>query len=591
MLQKFRSRNFTPTRLSTGITAVFLLAAVVLFQVLIEIHVTAVPIGEQDFGSSKVVINFDALGDGTPVTTQFQNLGVQFSNEFGGSPFARVTGGARSQPTYLCGTAAGFDADIILTFATPITALGGDIADGQIGGDFLTVFGANGESETVTNTAGVTHQFIAVKPSFPIVSARFGGTFFCVDDITFERGCTTNVQRLSQGAAPWADDLYDHSTTKTIKQKGCALTSLSMALNFAGLPNDPGSLNQFMIRTDNDYAGTSVNWGPTTRDRSDGKLIFNGFRSKSTQALDDALCQGFPVIVGVELSGRGVPGHFVVVTGKQGDKYSIADPGFAGRTTLDSYDNKFETRGYVRKARPTNGPENGTLANVMSLQNENLSELDIAVSDNAELLVVNGSGLRAGFDVPSGTVVEEIAGSSYFSDSLDDDETGEPATETGRFVQIKEPAEGTYRVDVIGVNLGTYTLSIRTFSQDGSPQPPLVIQGITGIGSTSTFQIQLALGSGAISTVVRASTVQSALNDIRNSRGLGLIDNAGIAQALSSKLMAAQEALARGNAHTARQILEAFKAQIRAQASKHIDSLAAQVLLEDADFLQSQIAQ
>jgi Peptidase_C39 like family len=591
MPQKIHSRK---RKLFPGITALLLLSVAILFQVLIETHVSAVPIGEQDFGPSKVVINFDSLGNGTPVSTQFQNLGVTFSNEFSGSPVARVTGGARSQPTYLCGAAAGrpdeFNADIFLTFATPVTALGGDIANGTIGGDFLTVFGPNGETETVSNVAGAVHQFIAVRPSFPIVRAQFGGTFFCIDDVTFERGCTTNVQRLSQGGnAPWANEQYD-SINKTISQKGCALTSLSMALNFAGLANDPSSLNKFMIETDNDYNGSSVNWGPATRDRSNETLVFNGFRSRSTQALDDALCQGFPVIVGVDFNAEDVPGHFVVVTGKQGDTYTIADPGFAGRTTLDSYDNKFETRGYVRKTDASNSSTaNSTFTNLLSRQNENLGELDVAVGDNAELLVVNASGLRAGFDFSAKTILEEIAGSSYFRDSLNDDETGEPAEETGHIVQIKEPAEEAYRIDVIGVKRGTSTLSIRAFSQDGSPQPPIVIQGITGIGSTSTFQ--LVLGPGATPIVIRTATVESTLNDIRNSLDLSLIDNAGIAQALSSKLMAAQAAFARGNSQAAGQILEAFKAEVRAQESKHVNSLVVQVLLEDADFLRGQMAQ
>ena len=326
MLQKIYSRNFTPTRLSTGITAVLLVSAAMLFQVVIETRVTADPIGEQDFGAAKVVINFDSLEDRTPVSIQFLNLGVQFSNDVGGFPgVVRATDGARSQPNFLCGGAAGshdqFNPDIFLTFTTPVTALGGIIINGHSGDNFLRVFGPNGETETVTNNADALHLFVASRPSFPITRAQFGGTVFCIDDVTFERGgCMTNVKRLSQGDPMWANDLCDHSTTKTIKRKGCALTSLSMALNFAGLANDPGSLNQFMIKTDHDYSGADVSWGATTRDRSDGTLVFNGFRSKAKQDLDNALCKGFPVIVGVKLNARGKPGHYVVVTGKQGNR-------------------------------------------------------------------------------------------------------------------------------------------------------------------------------------------------------------------------------------------------------------------------------
>ena len=38
-------------------------------------------------------------------------------------------------------------------------------------------------------------------------------------------------------------------------------------------------------------------------------------------------------------------GHFVVVTGKQGSSYTIDDPGWPSRTTLDAYNNEFEMRG------------------------------------------------------------------------------------------------------------------------------------------------------------------------------------------------------------------------------------------------------
>src|SRR6266576_2784521 len=78
----------------------------------------------------------------------------------------------------------------------------------------------------------------------------------------------------------------------TIYQLGCALTSLSMALNFGGVPTDPGSLNQFMIQHDTDYSNASVNWGPTTKDisiLSGKKISFQGKRLNSRSSLDYSL--------------------------------------------------------------------------------------------------------------------------------------------------------------------------------------------------------------------------------------------------------------------------------------------------------------
>src|SRR5262249_37217147 len=148
--------------------------------------------------------------------------------------------------------------------------------------------------------------------------------------------------RLSQVDTRWGSNFYDHSQTETIAELGCALTSLTMALNFVGSNYDPGTLNQFMIKNDSDYIGSAVNWGPATRDASAGTMKFHAFRSSSAQVLEENLCKGFPVIVGVNGNK-----HFVLVTGKQGNQFLIKDPGYATRTTLDAYNNQFETRGYV----------------------------------------------------------------------------------------------------------------------------------------------------------------------------------------------------------------------------------------------------
>jgi hypothetical protein len=104
----------------------------------------------------------------------------------------------------------------------------------------------------------------------------------------------------------------------TWSQRSWRVVSLSMALNFAGIPNDPGTLNQFMIQHDMDYFGNVVNWGPTTKDistLSGKKISFQSTRLNSrsdlaaaTQYLDDTVCQKrFPVIVGVNLDANGMP--------------------------------------------------------------------------------------------------------------------------------------------------------------------------------------------------------------------------------------------------------------------------------------------
>ena len=386
--------------------------------------------------------------------------------------------------------------------------------------------------------------------------------------------CTINVTPESQSNPDWCGDPYDNSDSLTIQEKGCALTSLSMALNFAGTSNTPGSLNRFMQATDTDYDGLGVNWGPATRDASGGTLKFNSRRIDSavdlqgaTQYLDNVLCQlHHPVIVGVNLDDQRTPQHFVLVTGKQGSEYTIADPGFTSKMKLSQYDNDFVTRGFV--ADPPG----------------DISELDLAIGDAAEILVIDPSDRKTGFDPTLGQVVEQIPNSTYFRDSLKNDVSSNPPTETTHLAEIFQPVQGSYQIVVSGLKLGTYSLSSRIFSQDGGSQPDVLIQGIAGNGSTSSFSVQLASTPGAISNVTMLATFASTELDIDNSLQLGLIDNHGIAKSLLGKIQAAQKA----NRSSRQNILNAFIDEINAQADKHITGVAVQVLLADAYSLSTQ---
>ncbi len=418
----------------------------------------------------------------------------------------------------------------------------------------------------------------------PITGSPFAAGLFPISATTSP--CSVRVQALKQGVFPrgdrnpsWEDNLYDNSVSSTIYQLGCALTSLSMALNFAGVANDPGSLNQFMV-TNGAYNGLNVTWDKTSRLISGGRLKFDtlgGFKNSITnpkgarQALESALCGPIPhpVIVGVDLDSNGVPQHFVLVTAKQGNQFLIEDP-FFPKGTLNDYGNSFETRGIVRDP------------------SSDISGLDLALGDNADLLVIDEIGRRTGFDSIARERPQEIPGSAHFIDALRNDETGEPPTESGHSVQIFQPQQGTYRVILVGLKLGTYVLIVSPFSQDGSAQPEVRIPGISVAGSTSTFQIQFMSTPGALSTVVRVASFDGTLADINSSFQLGLIDNEGIANSLSSKIHAAAAAAARGQTQTKRDILGAFENEVNAQAGRHLFGTALQILLEDADSLLSQ---
>lgn len=301
----------------------------------------------------------------------------------------------------------------------------------------------------------------------------------------------------SQGNPSWGGQLYDNSATLTIANRGCGLTSLSMALNCAGVPNDPDSLNDF-LKENGGYNGLQVDWDITRKvslASGHSPLKFIGFTTNSPAGLADALCQSnCGVIVGVNFHSDGTPCpsgsqcHFVLVTGMQGDRFQIADPAGKG-SFLDGppYNSSFVTRGWV--ADPAG----------------DISGLDVIVQD-AALLITNDVGQQSGVDPVTGTVSNSIPRSSAFADSLADDVTGEQPTDVGSYLQIFQPSGGLYRIDVTPVTSGTNDLVINAFSADGTPQPRVVLPVTGGVGATTTFQVMYSSAPGAVLQVAGTAT-------------------------------------------------------------------------------------
>lgn len=424
--------------------------------------------------------------------------------------------------------------------------------------------------------------------------------------------------------APWNPTPYafhaaSEGFTGSICDLGCALTSLSMSLlknapllpdcprNPTGScqgaaidqPNNPGSLNAFMNRgillldfgENND-----VNWDVATRDvgiqlSPSGqipKLRFDlsCFRLRSdsinerpgcgtaTDYLDKHLCAGQPVIVRVTGSDGLFGHHKVLVIAKSGSDYLINDPANpaglpAPRHTFLSQYGLFDIVGVV--VDPVG----------------DMSGLNISVGTNADLLVTDQSGQRTGANPDGGDDLLEIPQSAHVVDATDDEVTGSLPTSSIHLVNLFQPTSGKYHITVIGSHEGLYTLSIQAYSSDGQGESAIVVSGISAPGSLSTFVAPFSSTPGSVPHVVRTATFQSTLDDIANSERLGFI-KARRAHSLSRFIRRAQDEVLEGENHEARHLLEEFEEQVR-EGRRHIANIAADILLEDANSLISQI--
>jgi hypothetical protein len=514
-----------------------------------------------------------------------------------------------------------------------------------LGGDGLTItwpgFGIGGVPDAgnamvhLTTSHGLISSLSLPTTGLPCISAFSQKDFSItlvngdaqsvvhgrVDNVVpCEPVCQVQVPALSQFGphgfttplTPWGSNQYDHLTSDrsgalTIGRAGCALTSLTMALNFVGTSWDPGSLNTVLTGVLGAYSpspdgvhGGKINWLPATVAANGGltkALHFDdlgGFvdsdvdLNAAEKAVEDELCAQIPhpVIVGVRSPKTGIydlqhgPGHFVLITGEiinpDGTKaFRINDPARYSTILGSSGGQSFYTNAQGNPEFSTRGIVNDP---------EDLSGLSITVDANASIVVTDPTGLRTGFDSATGSAVQNISHSAAFVDSLDDDVTGVVDTAPVRSVLVNSPVSGNYEISITGLTVGQYTLSATVISTDGTIQNQIQIPGISDLESNASVQLTISLETGSNPKASVKATFASTLADINNGLLLGFIDSQGIANSLGKKIENAANAagLQRANA------LNAFINEVNAQSGKHITGTVPQILLQDAHSLISQ---
>lgn len=130
-------------------------------------------------------------------------------------------------------------------------------------------------------------------------------------------------------------------------------------------------------------------------------------------------------------------------------------------------------------------------------------------------------------------------------------------------------------LDLTATNSGSASLTLTSVNFFASAVALGVSDVPSGLVATLTPPSVNLSANGTASSVLNVglstnSTVADMTTIIANLLANGCIDNPGIANALTSKLSAAQMAIVGGQIQTAINILSAFNNQVRAQAGKHI---------------------
>lgn len=140
-----------------------------------------------------------------------------------------------------------------------------------------------------------------------------------------------NIGVVSQKDKRWGE-LYLGTSDKKIKDVGCVLCCATVISRFYGKDIWPNWLNEQMVKVGGYYDQNLWAWHKLTEvfpDIKVHKLIDCYTVPAPLNEIDKRLEEGHPVIVCVDFDPKpGVQTHYVVIFGKEGDDYYLADPWF-----------------------------------------------------------------------------------------------------------------------------------------------------------------------------------------------------------------------------------------------------------------------
>jgi hypothetical protein len=155
--------------------------------------------------------------------------------------------------------------------------------------------------------------------------------------------------QLKRPEKPLAPLFGNQNSTAFLAQerKTCKATALAMALNLLTGRNDFGTadLGGSCCRSidGEKYLGSDgiTYQGVYKTDRYAGSL------SELTNSIDEALDAGIPIVAAVHSTKGGTQHHWVLILGRSGEDYLIADPACAGSGSIEENAVTLSSRGYA----------------------------------------------------------------------------------------------------------------------------------------------------------------------------------------------------------------------------------------------------
>lgn len=310
-----------------------------------------------------------------------------------------------------------------------------------------------------------------------------------------------SVSPLYQYSLPWSTSTYDH-TSRTIRAKGCALTSAAMTVNYRAtrqgthFSTNPDDLNDW-LNAHGGYNRTGGLYFPMVavyaRNNGIGLYYKVPTGSEDDFTVLNYLCSDDPVTLQV----RGPHGtHYVLATGELSvpnatpiSDFYINDPGYHN-TTLAGYGNTYT----------------GVRA-FSNLSSGDPSALVIQAFSPVQLLITDPQGNRVGSDPVTGKKYTEVANGGCITEQIGDDDNPDPNAPPepeNLSCEFSPPLTGNYNVQVIGTGSGPYTLDFVSFDPSGN-KITKTFTGTAITNVTTNYKLSYTSTSNAIGIVAQCT--------------------------------------------------------------------------------------